>query len=398
MLYTNSTEKLIGLKGVNVKNIEEKSDLTEVYIEMDCKPHNCPQCGQKTSRIHDYRKQKIKDIPAFGKHIMLILRKRRYFCPHCGKKFFEENTYLPRYHRLTNRLAAYIISNLSDTRSFTSMAKETNLSTTTVIRIFDKVNYRTSKLPEVLSIDEFKGNTNREKYQCIITDPVNRRIIDILPCRYKYNLIEYFKRFERTQTTHFISDMWGTYQDIAFTYFKNAKYVIDKYHFIRQVFWAFESVRKEEQAKFSKTRRIYFKKSRYLLNKKYENLNDERKREVDMMLYISSRLLTAHTLKEKFLKILDCKDKESAAKALSEWIMLAQGSGLPRFVSCGNTMVHWSKGILNSFDCTFTNGFTEGVNNKIKVLKRNAYGYRNFDRFRNRILHMFNKKNITEVA
>ena len=52
-------------------------------------------------------------------------------------------------------------------------------------------------------------------------------------------------------------------------------------------------------------------------------------------------------------------------------------------------MINWLPGILNSFSSAITNGFTEGCNNKIKVLKRNAYGYRNFKRFRNRILHMF---------
>jgi transposase len=107
------------------------------------------------------------------------------------------------------------------------------------------------------------------------------------------------------------------------------------------------------------------------------------------MLYASSRLLTAYSLKEQFLKILDSAGSESARASLSRWIMAAQNSGLPKFLTCGNTMVRWSKGILNSFDCPYTNGFTEGSNNKIKVLKRNAYGYRNFHRFRNRILHMF---------
>ncbi|MEG0877462.1 MAG: transposase, partial [Oscillospiraceae bacterium] len=59
------------------------------------------------------------------------------------------------------------------------------------------------------------------------------------------------------------------------------------------------------------------------------------------------------------------------------------------FKRCADTYIRWSKGILNTFDVPFSNGFTEGCNNKIKVLKRNAYGYRNFNRFRNRILHMF---------
>jgi transposase len=93
---------------------------------------------------------------------------------------------------------------------------------------------------------------------------------------------------------------------------------------------------------------------------------------------------------EKLLGLkLSPSDNVSARTVLSHWIMAAQNSGLSRFVACANTMIRWSKGILNSFDCSYTNGFTEGANNKIKVLKRNAYGYRNFTRFRNHILHMF---------
>jgi transposase len=69
--------------------------------------------------------------------------------------------------------------------------------------------------------------------------------------------------------------------------------------------------------------------------------------------------------------------------------MAAQNSGLAKFISCGNTLVRWSKGILNSFDCRHANGFTDEVNNKIKILKCNVYGYRNFRRFCNRILRMF---------
>ena len=398
MLCNYNTEKLVGFKGVIVKNIKQTPEITEIHMEMRAKPHICPNCGKETSHVHDYREQRIKDIPAFGKHVVLVLRKRRYHCPHCGKHFSEANSFLSRYHRMTRRLTVYILSKLSDTCSFTSVAREVKLSVSTVIRVFDTVGYGVPKLPKVLSIDEFKGNTNREKYQCIITDPVNHRVLDILPNRYKYDLITYFKQFDRNNTTHFVSDMWSTYADIASTYFKDAAYVIDKYHYIRQVFWAFEAVRKEEQKTFGKSRRIYFKRSRILLNKRYEFLSQENKQQVDLMLYTSSRLLTAYSLKEQFFKVLDCTDSDSARKALSDWIMAAQNCNLPKFIACGNTMVHWSKGILNSFDCPYTNGFTEGANNKIKVLKRNAYGYHNFQRFRNRILLIFSKSKQNEVA
>ena len=108
-------------------------------------------------------------------------------------------------------------------------------------------------------------------------------------------------------------------------------------------------------------------------------------------------LSNAYWMKESFLMLLDCKDSNSARKQLSDWVMAASNSGIKRFEECSKTMVNWSVGILNSFDCSYTNGFTEGCNNKIKVLKRNAYGYRNFNRFRNRICHILNH-DTNEVA
>jgi transposase len=115
----------------------------------------------------------VKDIPAFGKLTSLILRKRRYRCPFCGKRFFENNLFLPKYHHMTNRLAAYTISKLSDVRSFTNVAREVNRSVSTILRIFDCINYgKPQQLPEVVSINEFNGNTSGEKYQCMLTEPV----------------------------------------------------------------------------------------------------------------------------------------------------------------------------------------------------------------------------------
>lgn len=390
MLYFNFTEKLIGLQGIIVKKVFDNEKTKSILIEMQKKPHKCPCCKSDNVIIHDYRKQIIKDIPAFGKSTLLILRKRRFKCKDCSKSFFEDNNWLPRYHRITNRLAAYIINRLSDVSSFTSVAKEVNLSTTTIIRIFDVLSPPSFTMPKVLSIDEFKGNTDGEKYQCIITDPQNKRIIDILPARYKHTLFDYFKKLDKTQTTHFVSDMWYTYRDLSKTYFKNALFIVDKYHFVRQVIWAFEAVRKEEQKRFSDHRRKYFKRSKSLLSKKYKYLSNEQKQQVDIMLYTSERLYRAYSLKEAFFNFMQAESKQQAKKLLSEWVMFAQNSKIPSFFNCAKTMINWSEGILNSFDCPYTNGYTEGVNNKIKVIKRNAYGYRNFQRFRKRILHILN--------
>ncbi len=395
MLYADFTGKLLGLQGLNITNIEESDGKLLIYAEMERKAHNCICCGTATDTVHDYRAQHIKDIPAFGKYVGIVLRKRRYRCPHCGRRFFEKIPFLPKYHRMTNRLSLFVIDKLRDERSFTSVSKEVNLSVSTVIRIFDAVSYPKAKLSAALSIDEFKGNTWGEKYQCILTDPINKKVLDILPERYGHYLTSYFKGFskeERDGVTYFVSDMWKTYADTADVWLTNATQIVDKYHWIRQAIWAFENVRKEEQKKLSPELRKYFKRSKTLLIKRFDTLKDEDKQAVQVMLYYSVNLSRAHWYKEQFLKILLSKDAETAKKSMCEWIENAENCDIPQFEKCAGTMRNWYKGIMNSFSTPITNGFTEGCNNKIKVLKRNAYGYRNFRRFRNRILHMFSYK------
>jgi len=391
MLSTDFITKLLDLKDIFVTNVAQHENSIVIEMEKPVEEQHCPCCGTATKTIHDYRKQDIKDIPVLGKTLILRLRKRRYRCPECSKRFYEKVDFLPRYHRITRRLAHYVISELASECSFTSVARKVSLSVPTVIRLFDYVNYGKPTLPAVLAIDEFKGNAGGSKYLGIITDPVNHRVLDILPSREKHSLIQYMKPLNRDDVKFFVSDMWETYRDLSDSFFKNATFIVDKYHFTRQTIWAFEAIRKQEQEKFGKTHRIYFKRSKSLLNKSFEYLSDDQKRQINVMLSLSVPLSDSYFLKEKFLKIMGSKSKSEASQLLSDWIEYAYDSKLPPFRRCANTYLNWFTGITNVFDHRYTNGFTEGCNNKIKVLKRNAYGYRNFRRFRNRILFMFNE-------
>lgn len=389
MLQSDYIENLIGLKDIIVKSISQTDHELHISFEMKKTKHKCPNCENITEYVHDYRKQIIKEVAAFGKNTYLHLRKRRYICKKCGKKFYETTSFLPRYHRMTTRLVNSIINEMKSTQSLKSVAVRANVSIPTVCRVFNYVSYSITKLPKVLSIDEFKGNTEEGKYQCIITDPHNRKVLDILKSRESNALIDYFKQFDnRKDVKYFVMDMWKPYKDIAETFFKNATIVIDKYHFIRQVLWAFERVRKAEQKKFIKERRLYFKRSKRLLLKRMKNLTSEDKSAVEVMLQASQRLKEAYLLKEKFLEFVDSKSLFEAKKNLLAWYLYVDVSNVPEFDECSKTIKNWEKFILNSFTCPYTNGFTEGCNNKIKVLKRNSYGVRNFKRFRSRILHM----------
>ena len=96
MLYEDNTAKLLGLEDVFIKNVYEDESSYHIEVELPRRKHPCPCCGAETERIYDYRRQKIKDISAFGKNAYLYLRKRRYTCCVCGKRFYEKNRFLPR--------------------------------------------------------------------------------------------------------------------------------------------------------------------------------------------------------------------------------------------------------------------------------------------------------------
>ena len=394
MLVSNYTQEILNLQDVEVEKVESLNKKQRIHIKLRQKVVNCPCCNSETSKVHDYRTQIVKDTEAFGKKIELVLRKRRYVCTTCGKRFAEPNVFLPKYHRMTSRLVGYVIEKLSDERSFTSVARETGLSVSTVIRIFDHVQYPKLKTcPYVLSIDEFKGNTGGEKFNVIICDAENKRVLDILPERKETFLINYFKKTDRSHVKFFVSDMWTTYREIATKFFKNATFLVDKYHWVRQAVWAFEAVRKEAQKKLRPEVRKYFKRSRSLLIKRYDLLEPEQKQAVNTMLWYSDEMCEAHSIKEWFFKVLDTEDLTTMKQEFKDWLDSVDTTDLKPFKRCVNTYFNWKKGIFNSLEAPFTNGFTEGCNYKIKVLKRNAYGYRRFDRFRNRILHIFSHQN-----
>jgi transposase len=180
--------------------------------------------------------------------------------------------------------------------------------------------------------------------------------------------------------------MWRPYVDIAKVYFPNASIIIDKYHFIRQTTWAIESVRKRLQKTMPANLRRYYKHSHKLILSRYSKLKGENKEACDLMLLYNDDLRLAHKLKEWFFNICHEKNFYIQRCEFWNWVKSAESSGIKEFEKCANTYRYWSKGILNAFKYGYTNGVTEGYNNKIKVLKRISFGIRDFDRFRKRIL------------
>lgn len=268
-------------------------------------------------------------------------------------------------------------------------------------------------LPDIISFDEFKADTNEGKYAFIMNDPIRKRTLDILPSRKKDYLISYFTKVEnRKNVKYVISDMYEPYLIVTKVMFKNAKYVVDRFHYTEYVMDALDDIRIRLQKNFgynSKEYRILKnKKNVSLLRKYYNDINwyvytkrYEHGRQVDKLpidilnelLNINDELERGYQLKELFLDIIHHDlTPEEAKVELENWIELCNESNINEFIEASKTINNWLEYICNSFiDKRFSNGYTEGLNNKIKVIKRTAYGFRNFKFFRLRLMYILNK-------
>ena len=385
MLNQDCTAKLLNLEDVIITSVENISDQLHIYIELPRRKHICPCCNAATDRVHDYRMQVIKDVP-LARDTFLHLRKRRYRCD-CGKRFFEKNTFLPRYYRATSRLVAEIMFAFKKTVSAKEIGCRYNVSSVTAMRYFNLFNKKLTELPEVISLDEFKGNSGGQKYNSIIVDPENKVVLDILPNRFESDLVKYFSQFpNKTEVKFFVCDMNPHFRQVAKICFPQATIVADKYHVIRQVYWAMEKVRKNEQNKLPKQHRIYFKKSRNLLVKRLEKLTPDEMDRLALMFEIAPRLADAYRVKNEFLSVIRSNSSAEGKPSLIDWLFSVELMDLPEFDDCTKAYHNWFQEIVNAMDVPWTNGYIEGCNNKTKVLKRVSYGMRNFNNFRKRIL------------
>ena len=391
-MLSNCIKDLLNLKGVMVKSIKNLKDVVEIYVEMPVKPHICPSCGSETSKIHDYKTQTIKDVPIYFKPTNLIYKKRRYECKYCNKIFYENNPIIHKYHRKTNRLTGFIVNELRNLVSCTDVAKKANVSTNSVCRLLDPFAVTNTKLPKVLCIDEFKGNAGYYKYQVALIDGETHEVVDILECRRKHELCEYFKKFPKEQldnVKYFVTDLWETYKDIAFTYFRKAKIIADHFHFARYACDAVNKIRIQVQKNLPKKERIYFKHSRKLLLSRGCNLKtDEQKDELSYILInYSENLRIAYREKEDLLDILHSEESSDIKiSRFNNWINRNLNSDIAEIKEVAKTYHHWYVEIKNSLEVPYSNGATEGFNNKIKVLKRVSFGIRNFKHLKARIL------------
>ena len=390
-MLSNCIKNLLNLKEVNVKSVKNLKNSVEIYAELPISEQVCPCCGTTTSKIHDYYTQPIKDIPIQFKPTTIFLKKTRYECKNCGKSFYPQNDFVSKYKRKSKRLVYYIVNQLKNNIAASTIARNINIDSVFISKMLPYLSITNTTLPRVLCIDEFKGNSGKYKYQVALLDGETHKVIDILECRHKHFLCDYFKKFPKEQldnVKYLVTDLWESYKDIGITYFRKAKIVADHFHWARYACNALDKIRIEVQSKLPKSERKYFKHSRHLLLSRRCNIKEDKYDELEnMLINYSENLRIAYREKECLLDIIHSKESsENKKKLFSVWVKQNLESPVPELVECAKTYQHWSYEIKNSLEVPYSNGPIEGTNNKIKALKRVTFGMTKFENFKARIM------------
>ena len=399
--------------------IREEKEKIEVELSSQKKKVRCPICNAFTSSVHGNLKP-IRSIylDSCGQEVNLIIHKRRFHCYKCNKIFTEAIDLTSTNGSISNAVKIEIRRDLLNYNlTIDYIAKKNHVSKYIVRKELEEststIPDHLKNLPKVISFDEFKADTEEGKYAFIINDPIHKKVLDILPNRKKEYLIQYFTYTENRHSVEFvISDMYEPYLLVTTIMFPKAKYVVDRFHYTRYIMDALDKIRIRLQKGYSEKSKEYKllkNKKNVSLLRKYGNDVDwwvevERYKNGHMVKMlpsdilreikgISDELKRGYELKELFLDIVNHAIYEEAEREILSWIELCKESGIEEFIEASGTIERWLEYIVNSFiDERYSNGFTEGINNKIKVIKRNGFGYKNFTFFRKRILYIFNKR------
>jgi transposase len=262
------------------------------------------------------------------------------------------------------------------------VARHVNLDWKTVKNIdkafleeeFGETDYRGLK---ILAIDEISRGRHHD-YLTVILDYLTGRIVWIGEGRKESTLDAFFKSMPEGVSDGIKAvamDMWDPFIAAVRKWCPNAKIVFDFFHVVQAFNKVIDKVRNQEYQKATQEARKVIKGSKYLLLKNKENLKSNEKPHLRELLKINYNLSTAYILKDALKVIWSYKYTRCAEKALENWCELARESNIPSIIKFAGRLEHYREGILSHCRYPIHTGKLEGVNNKLKVIKRDAYGF-----------------------
>jgi transposase len=352
----------------------------------------CPKCAVKSYSVHDRRWVQVKDAPVRGKAILLKIRKRRFRCPSCKSVFTEPISLIKKGFRTTRRYRrdlAWACHNLVDLKK---VQRSFKCSSWLVYKVFYEElerKYREIKndpWPKTIGIDEHSFKRNKGKgyreFATVVVDYNNSRIKEVVHGKTAAGLQYDLSYIEgRENVKNVVLDMCDPFKKFAKKHFPNARITADKFHVLRLLNPAINKTRKDITGDVRKN------PVRRLLLMNRHRLQYEQRWALDQWLKEFPKMKEIYWYKEALHKLYRTKGYGRARRALIKLMDQMSKSKLREVKKLRKTLLKWKDEILNYFKTKLTNAKTEGFNNLAKLYQKRAFGYKNFENYRLRLLN-----------
>ncbi len=368
-----------------VKIIDQTVTLEATVAHIQVEPDQrfqpiCQSCGKKGSGVHSWTHRKIRDLNFASARTWIICRYRKLFCAHCQGIHVEDLELFHSYLRVTTRLALYVYQ-LCQLMTVTEVARHLGLNWKTVKNI-DKYylehDYGQPDLKglRILAVDEISIRKG-QSYLTVVLDFLTGRVVFVGKKRKVKTLKRFFNQLsisQRKKIKAVAMDMWDPFIKAVRDKLPNAKIVFDLFHVVASFSRVIDKVRNREYRRASKADKAVYKGAKYLLLKNRRNVRRQSHRQqLKELLELNQVINTVMILKDKLKHIWTYRSRTWAEKALDQWCDLARSLKIRTVNTFVKMLERHRYGIINHCDYPIHTGKLEGVNNKIKVIKRKAY-------------------------
>ena len=354
----------------------------------------CPRCKSRHVIKSGSTVRQFKCVPIGSRPVILEMTVQRLECKDCGAVQQENIHFVRGKERYTYRMKRFVLD-LCKIGTITDIAKFVHMSWDTVKDILKAELGRKYSRPDLsglryIGIDEFavaKGHI----YMTIVVDLETGRIVYVGNGKGADALDGLWPKLKRAgcRIEAVSSDLSEAFIAAVREHLPEAVQVYDHFHIVKLMNDKLDKVRRDTyNQETDENKRRLIKGQRWLLLANGNNLSPKAEERLYKALDINRPLATAYYLKESLRRVWWLDNKHDAALVLDDWIEQARESGLKPMVTVADTFQRHRDGILAWYDCQITNGKLEGINNKIKTMKRQAYGYRDMDFFKLKLLSL----------
>jgi transposase len=389
-------DKFLNLEGTSIQGYRHLENIGIVFrIESKNKKAICPHCGLESDKLHQNHRHLVKDLPISGQPVYLQVNRRQFKCNNCRKPFSEELDFVASKRTYTKRLAENILEQLKE-GDILNVSRRNDVTEEEIQRMVEDIAEEItepdlSKLKR-LGIDEIALVKGQKNYCAVLVNLDTGKLIAILEKRTQEELKKTLTGWGKEvleQIEEVSIELWLSYKNLVKELMPSAEVVADRFHVMKQINQELDEQRRAEkravEAQKNKKQKAekeakleVLKRSKYSLLKNEEDLTEPQKIKLEAIKENFPSLKKMQELKEEFRKIYETSENPTEGMlSISEW--LAKSSSV--FTKSCQTIRNWFGEIISYFERRTTNGVVEGINNKLKLIKRRGYGFRNFRNF-----------------